>query len=805
MERTYLGAFGNGCFIKAQYELVNGKLIPLDSYERHEIFPNGGTVYFTEKDGNEIKDKFIKFRIDSVDDISPTFNKDNNNSNKYQAGIHHILPLDEDEIIEVLPLPDDVTIDDFLKDKIKQRFRVSHKPNRKILLLSGEFCYGPFEFTLETAYKDYFIKVIIETELINKYSCKDIEGLVHSGVFSMKTQDGLEFIYHIKELEGLPCEQIEYIDEEKLIELLKKVLDNSDSLDTVVSISEDFSRVINSFGNPKELDVDEEKLKRLSQLLENSEELKGYKNKLIENYFKINGSSAAKDKENYLKNHEEIIEELAKRDSRYEELFEQYQNKLVKLSKQIKKGSAELENQQALFEEYKEKVLKEQRNVLDEMKRSQKQELESLEKRKNDAEKEMELFENNKERLKETIDTMKKEKYEIEHNIKQKISDWAAENRNSEMVNLLFSELAYYKKPGEDRKLCELPVMETKSAEDIVMLVQGKLVESGRKYTKDDVLNYIISVVQNYITVLAGEPGTGKTSLCRLLSKAFGLYDDRYAEIMVERGWTSAKDLVGYYNPLTKEIEKTQPAFSDCMETLSEERRLNREKLPYFVLLDEANLSPIEFYWSNFNYFCDHPGHQRIQYANGEEYCFGEELKFFATINYDHTTEVLSPRFLDRAWVILMQDINIEDIISFSQSDREVDNNKEVIAYSNLLQYFGKDTVCDKKLNRVTKERLTSIIGKMNSGGHSISARSVKAICNYYLVAENYMSSKEAALDYAIAQKLLPLLSGNGQLYEEFLKELLLICSDSQLVRCTHIIQRVLDKGEHGFYGFFNA
>lgn len=805
MERTYLGAFGNGCFIKAQYELNNGELISLDSYERHMIFPNGGTVYFTEKDGNEIKDKFIKFKIDSVDDISPTFNEYNNNSNKYQANINHILPLDEDEIIEVLPLPFDITIDDFLRDKTKRRFEVNHKPNQKILLTSGEFYYGPFEFTLETVDKKYYIKVIIDTELINQYSYKDIGWLIHSGVFSMRAQDSLEFIYHISELEEIPCEKIEYVDEEKLIELLKKVLDHSDSLDAVVRISEDFSRVLNSFSNPEELDVDAKKLRRLSQLLENSEELKGYKNKLIEDYFKINGSSAAKDKENYLKDHEEIIEELAKRDSRYEELFDEYQKKLSKLSKQIEKGSAELENQQVLFEEYKARALEEQRNELDEMKRSQKQELEGLEQRKNAAKKEMELFENNKERLKETIATMKKEKYEIENNIKQKISDWAAENRNSEMVNLLFSELAYYKKPEEERKPCELSIMETKSAEDIVTLVQSKLVESGRKYTKDDVINYIISVVQSYITVFAGEPGTGKTSLCRLLSKAFGLYNERYAEIMVERGWTSAKDLVGYYNPLTKEIEKTQPAFSDCMATLSEERKQGKQKLPYFVLLDEANLSPIEFYWSNFNYFCDHPDHQKIQYANGEEYCFGEELKFFATINYDHTTEVLSPRFLDRAWVILMQDINIDDIIAFSQSDREVDNNTEVIAYSNLLDLFGKDTVNGKKLNRVTKERLTTIIGKMNAGGHSISARSVKAICNYYLVAENYMSSKEAALDYAIAQKLLPLLSGNGQLYEDFLKELLGICSDSQLVRCSHIIQRIIDKGEHGFYGFFNA
>lgn len=314
----------------------------------------------------------------------------------------------------------------------------------------------------------------------------------------------------------------------------------------------------------------------------------------------------------------------------------------------------------------------------------------------------------------------------------------------------------------------------------------------------------MISVVQNYIIVFAGEPGTGKTSLCKILAKALGLYDTRFAEILIERGWTSSKDLVGYYNPLTKEIEKTQPKFSDCMEQLSYENANKIVKAPYFVLLDEANLSPIEFYWSHFNYYYDNPAHQIVQYSNGEKYEFGAELKFLATINYDQTTADLSPRFLDRAWVISMNPVSVDSIVSCLIDDSVVENNGEIISLDSLNYAFDWHDFKEKKMNPITKTRLDIIVDKMKEGNHTISARSIQAISHYYLVAEEYMSSKEVALDYAISQKIMPCISGNGKKYGEFLNGLISICKENQLNKSASIISKIIDRAEHEFYGFFN-
>ena len=71
--------------------------------------------------------------------------------------------------------------------------------------------------------------------------------------------------------------------------------------------------------------------------------------------------------------------------------------------------------------------------------------------------------------------------------------------------------------------------------------------------------------------------------------------DFGYLEIACAKGWTSSKDLIGFFNPLTG---KFQPAKTKLKEAL--EKSSLYSNAPYVVLLDEANLSPMEHYWSDF-------------------------------------------------------------------------------------------------------------------------------------------------------------------------------------------------------------
>lgn len=63
------------------------------------------------------------------------------------------------------------------------------------------------------------------------------------------------------------------------------------------------------------------------------------------------------------------------------------------------------------------------------------------------------------------------------------------------------------------------------------------------------------------------------------------------------------RDLIGYFNPLTKRYDRSNAKIYDGLMILNEERENSR--FPFVILLDEANLSPIEYYWADFMRIAD--------------------------------------------------------------------------------------------------------------------------------------------------------------------------------------------------------
>lgn len=136
-------------------------------------------------------------------------------------------------------------------------------------------------------------------------------------------------------------------------------------------------------------------------------------------------------------------------------------------------------------------------------------------------------------------------------------------------VGEVFTRRRLAAKPPKGRELADLLVSRLREV---------------RRYDRNMVLNLYLSVVQNFLTVFAGEPGAGKTSVCRLIAGSLGLTPERmpadlaqtgsrFVEVPVEYGWTTKRDLIGYWNPLSNRFESPDPDRWSLIRTLDAEAR----------------------------------------------------------------------------------------------------------------------------------------------------------------------------------------------------------------------------------------
>lgn len=293
--------------------------------------------------------------------------------------------------------------------------------------------------------------------------------------------------------------------------------------------------------------------------------------------------------------------------------------------------------------------------------------------------------------------------------------------------------------------------------------------KANRKISKDEAANLLVCIANGFITTFAGLPGTGKTSICTIIANALGIAGgdcNRFVQVAVERGWTSNKDYIGYYNPLAKQYEKSNEEMFNAIRQIDYEKKNNQFDAPYLVLLDEANLSPIEHYWSCFNRICDLDAEDRTISLGGDySWEMSKNLRFLATINFDHTTEELSPRFLDRSWIIMLKPTPID----FQYDDATVQNADSVVSMSDLYRFFTPekgDVVTDSIRGKWLKIQQAFTSNKL-----AISPRNVKMVRDYCLVAHKYMKDL-TPLDYAVAQKILPVINGCGKQYDDLMSAL---------------------------------
>ncbi len=109
-------------------------------------------------------------------------------------------------------------------------------------------------------------------------------------------------------------------------------------------------------------------------------------------------------------------------------------------------------------------------------------------------------------------------------------------------------------------------------------------------YPQARIRNFLALIRTSDLVILAGDSGSGKTSMVKAVADALGAVCEIIA---VKPNWTGPEDLIGYFNPVERKYQST-PFLDALFRAEADPNRL------HFILLDEMNLARIEYYFADF-------------------------------------------------------------------------------------------------------------------------------------------------------------------------------------------------------------
>ena len=205
----------------------------------------------------------------------------------------------------------------------------------------------------------------------------------------------------------------------------------------------------------------------------------------------------------------------------------------------------------------------------------------------------------------------------------------------------------------------------------------------GLTFSPASVAEFLTALQTKGFVILGGVSGTGKTKLAQaigsLITEERG---DLCVFVPVRPDWRDSRGLVGYLNPLSDTYESTpllRLLVRACAPAAHSENDVPVPTPPYFVTLDEMNLARPEYYFAEFLSVLESgregtsgftresvalhdrngkPVRDTNESAIPDQLRLGPNLYFVGTINVDETTHGLSPKVLDRAFTLEIDDID---------------------------------------------------------------------------------------------------------------------------------------------------
>lgn len=298
--------------------------------------------------------------------------------------------------------------------------------------------------------------------------------------------------------------------------------------------------------------------------------------------------------------------------------------------------------------------------------------------------------------------------------------------------------------------------------------------------------NYEISILAKRFLIFTGLSGSGKSRVAKQIALTLSAVDSQYHFAAVGPDWNNRDPLLGYPDGIHPTVYQTTPV----LELLIRADKPENQNKPFFLILDEMNLSHVERYFADFLSAME-SGEKITLYEGGNRgatppsIALPPNLFIIGTVNIDETTYQFSPKVLDRANVIEFK-MDKGDVGKFFAGSSVVDDfgamagiAEEFVSDAKTNDQVAIDWAAEHPSFATEMEVLFKILQNFNG---EFGFRTLKESSRYlyfhnkYSVIEDDNAKYQDAMDCIILQKLLPKLHGSRSKVEGILRALLHFC-----------------------------
>ena len=309
----------------------------------------------------------------------------------------------------------------------------------------------------------------------------------------------------------------------------------------------------------------------------------------------------------------------------------------------------------------------------------------------------------------------------------------------------------------------------------LINSVINTIKSTGLIYSNTLIKRLAYSLMAKPFVILSGLAGSGKTQLALAFAKCLSEnIEEQVCTVSIGADWTNREPLLGYPNAL-KSNEYMKPE-SGVLQLLM---RANEDlSKPYFLILDEMNLSVVERYFADFLSAMESGEPIKLWDHESEdvpqEILLPKNVFIIGTINVDETTYMFSPKVLDRANVIEFK-IAADEMDEYLDKKVNIDIKKAHSACADMAVDFVNKANSQIEKDYKNKDVLLSFFRELKKVNAEFGYRTVNEISRYLHFANGDLAD-EAAIDTAILQKLLPKLHGSRKKLVSTLTALWDIC-----------------------------